>query len=80
MEKSISKEISKYSSIDGVKIDFVILSGDPANIIMDYTEKNKMDMIIMGSNGLQGLAKIKGLWSVSRKVSERIFCPITIIR
>ena len=80
MEKSLSKEISKYSSIDGVKIDFAILSGDPANVIVDYTEKNKIDLVIMGSNGLQGLAKFKGLGNVSRKVSEAVSCLITIIR
>ena len=34
----------------------------------------------MGSNGLQGLVKFKGLGSVSRKVSEAVTCPMTIIR
>lgn len=49
-------------------------------IIVDYAKKNRVDLIIMGSNGLEGLAKIKGWGSVSRKVSERVSCPITIIR
>jgi nucleotide-binding universal stress UspA family protein len=80
MEKSIGKEISKYSPNDIVKIDFAILSGDPTNVIVDCTEKNKIDLVIMGNKGLQGLAKFKGLGSVSRKVSEAVSCPITIIR
>ena len=66
--------------VDGVTFERVIIYGKPANEIVDYAKKNKVDLLIMGSNGLEGLAKIKGLGSVSRKVSERISCPITIIR
>jgi nucleotide-binding universal stress UspA family protein len=47
---------------------------------MDYSNNNRVDLIVMGSNGLQGLAKFKGLGSVSRKVSEAVSCAITIIR
>lgn len=80
IEKSVREKISKFTSIDGVKIDFIILYGNPANEIVDFANKNNVDLLIMGSNGLQGLAKIRGLGSVSRKVSERVSCPITIIR
>jgi len=80
IKKVIKEEISKFESTEGVKIEYSILHGNPANEIVDYATKNKVDLLIMGSNGLQGLAKIKGLGSVSRKVSERVSCPITIIR
>ncbi len=80
MKKVIKEKIIKFESTEGVKIEPSILYGNPANEIVDYATKNKVDLLIMGSNGLQGLAKIKGLGSVSRKVSERVSCPITIIR
>lgn len=80
MKKVIKEKIIKFESTEGVKIEYSILYGNPANEIVDYATKNKVDLLIMGSNGLQGLAKMKGLGSVSRKVSERISCPITIIR
>jgi nucleotide-binding universal stress UspA family protein len=54
--------------------------GDPAIKIVEYAKDNMIDMIIIGSNGLHGFAKIKGLGSVSRKVSENVRCPIVIIR
>ncbi len=80
IKKVIKEKINKFESTEGVKLEYTILYGNPANEIVDYSIKNKVDLLIMGSNGLQGLAKIKGLGSVSRKVSERISCPITIIR
>ncbi len=80
IKKVIKEKIIKFESTEGVKIEYSILYGNPANEIVDYAAKNKVDLLIIGSNGLQGLAKIKGLGSVSRKVSERVLCPITIIR
>ena len=80
MRKAMQEKIDKIGSIDGVKFELVTIYGNPANEIVNYAKENKVDLLIMGSNGLQGLAKIKGLGSVSRKVSERISCPITIIR
>ncbi|CAN5856666.1 hypothetical protein BH23THE1_BH23THE1_26960 [soil metagenome] len=80
IKKVINEKINTFESTEGVKLEYTILYGNPANEIVDYAKKNKVDLLIMGSNGLQGLDKIKGLGSVSRKVSERISCPITIIR
>jgi nucleotide-binding universal stress UspA family protein len=80
IKKVIKEKIIKFESTEGVRIEYSILYGNPANEIVDYAAKNKVDLLIIGSNGLQGLAKIKGLGSVSRKVSEKVSCPITIIR
>ena len=76
----MEEKIKKIGSPKRVEFEWVILYGNPANEIVDFADKKKVDLLIMGSNGLQGLAKIKRLGSVSRKVSERISCPITIIR
>jgi len=48
--------------------------------IGDYSNNNRIDLICMGSNGLQGLTKFKGLGSVSMRVSESVSCALTIIR
>jgi nucleotide-binding universal stress UspA family protein len=80
MQKAMQEKIDKIRSVDGVSFERIIIYGNPANEIVDYAKKNKVDLLIMGSNGLEGLAKIKGWGSVSRKVSERVSCPITIIR
>ncbi len=80
MEEDINKKKEKYRRMEGIRIESVILHGDPSNEIIQYVNNNMIDMIIIGSNGLQGLAKIKSLGSVSRKVSESVQCPIVLIR
>lgn len=80
MRKKMDEKRDKYIDDPGMQISTVIEYGNPADRILDYSSKNKVDLIVMGSQGLRGLAKIKGLGSVSRKVSERVSCPITIIR
>ena len=80
IQKDMDEKKKSYKSIDGIKLESGILYGDPANQIIDYSNNNRVDLIVMGSNGLQGLAKIRGLGSVSRKVSEAVSRPMTIIR
>ncbi len=76
----MNKKNKTYKSIEGIKLEPLVLYGDPANQIIDYSNNKRVDLIVMGSNGLQGIAKFKGLGSVSRKVSEAVSCPMTIIR
>lgn len=80
MKEDIDKKKQKYRRIQGIRIESDILQGDPSNKIIEYAANNMVDMIVMGSNGLHGLAKIKGLGSVSRRVSESVQCPIVFIR
>lgn len=80
MEEDIKEKKLKYESIEGISIESSIAYGDPSIKIVEYANDNLIDMIIIGSNGLHGLAKIKGLGSVSRKVSENVRCPVIIIR
>jgi nucleotide-binding universal stress UspA family protein len=80
IQKDMDEKKKTYKSITGIKLESQILYGDPANQIIEYSNNNRIDLIVMGSNGLQGLAKFKGLGSVSRKVSEAVSRPMTIIR
>ncbi len=81
MEKSLEEKKETYKTIDGIKINSVILNGNPSNQVVDYADNNSVDLIVIGSKGLQGLLKvIKGLGNVSRNVSERVSCPILIVR
>ncbi|MFY0762401.1 universal stress protein [Metabacillus dongyingensis] len=50
-----------------IKVNTVLLDGDPAASICGYTEKNNIDLIVMGSRGLSGIKKWV-LGSVSQKV------------
>jgi nucleotide-binding universal stress UspA family protein len=81
MKKIMYEKKEIYDQISGINIEPIILYGNPAENIVDFVDKNSVDLTVIGSQGLSGVSKIfKGLGSVSRKVSERISCPIVLIR
>ncbi len=56
-----------------------ILTGDPAKVIVNYSKKKKLDVIIMGSRGLGGFSKLL-LGSVSNKVVDHVSSSVLVIR
>jgi nucleotide-binding universal stress UspA family protein len=54
--------------------------GSPAQVIIDVANnKQKVDLIIMGSTGLKGFSKVRALGSVSRHVCENANCPVMLV-
>jgi nucleotide-binding universal stress UspA family protein len=61
------------------KIKAIVLTGEPAEGIINYAEKNKASVIIMASHGRSG---IRGwvMGSVASKVLEATMVPVLLIR
>ena len=53
--------------------------GPPANQIVEYAEKNDIDLIVMGTHGRSGLEKM-WLGSVTEKVLRQAHCPVLVVR
>lgn len=63
------------------QIRIITVVGSPSNKIVDIANDEKVDLIIIGSNGLKGISKLfRGLGMVARTVSERASCTVVIIR
>jgi len=77
-EKDLSK-VTEKSREEGVKASYKIIHDDVSNAILKYSKKNKIDLIIMGSRRMKGLAAIKRIGSTARHVSEHATCPVTIV-
>ena len=57
-----------------------VIIGNPAQVIIDIANnKQKVDLIIMGSTGLKGISKVRVLGSVSRLVCENANCPVMLV-
>ena len=70
-----------YCESKGVKAYYkIIVNGNIAEEILKVAKKKTIDLIVIGSQGLHGIGKIKSLGSVSRKVSELASCPVLIVR
>lgn len=63
----------------GVGATYEIISGKPVEMILKYARGRKVDLIVIGSQGLHGMNKLKVLGSVSRKVSELAPCAVMIV-
>lgn len=64
----------------GTRADYEIITGSPGDVILEFAKKKKISLIVIGSQGLSGIRKIKALGSISRKVSELATCPVLIVR
>ena len=73
------QECAAYCQNKGVKASYKVVAENPAKAILDYAKKNNNDLIIMGSQGLRGIKKIKVLGSVSRQILENASCPVVIV-
>ena len=75
----ILSNCSEIATKKGLVIQTKLLQGNPGSIILDFCEKEKYDIIIMGSRGM-GKFKELVLGSVSSKVLHHSSCPVMIIR
>lgn len=55
-----------------------VVSGDPADRIVDYISSEDIDMVVMGTHGRKGLEKIL-LGSVAAEVVSRSTAPVITI-
>jgi nucleotide-binding universal stress UspA family protein len=81
-KKENQEILSKCSDIahqKGITIKSVLLQGNPAPVILDYSKKENFDLVIMGSRGM-GKFKELILGSVSSKIVHHSPCAIMIIR
>jgi nucleotide-binding universal stress UspA family protein len=58
-----------------------VLVGPPVDKIVEFVDRHKVDLIVMGNRGLRGISRfVRGLGSVSRNVSEKVKCTVMIVK
>ena len=70
------KRVAETNGVSSVESD--IGTGDPANAIIGYANRNGIDLIVLGS---RGLGQVEGMLmgSVSRKVSNLATVPCMVV-
>jgi nucleotide-binding universal stress UspA family protein len=80
-ERTLSYQACVYCKSKGVKAYYkIIINGNITEEILKTAKQKLVDLIVIGSQGLHGISKIKTLGSVSRKVSELADCAVLIVR
>ena len=64
---------------DTVSVETEVWAGDPARTILQYTDNNDVDQIVIGSHGRKGAARVL-LGSVAETVIRRSRVPVTVVR
>lgn len=63
----------------GMPVRTVCLAGKPWRVICDWAAENKVDLIIMPTNGYSGLQHL-WLGSVAERVVQKAPCPVLTVR
>lgn len=71
--------IQKNAGEAGIPLDIRVAYGDPADELLEVAEREKIDVIAIGSSG-KGFIKRKVLGSVSNKVVQNAKCSVYVVR
>ncbi|MBC7084790.1 MAG: universal stress protein [Methanomethylovorans sp.] len=71
--------VAQLAKEAGVDVETVVLEGHPSNEIIDFSQKNEMDIIVMGTLGKSGLDRFL-LGSVAEKVTRNSIVPVLVVK
>ncbi|WP_078551260.1 universal stress protein [Bacillus alkalicellulosilyticus] len=71
--------IERQAQKENIKYEIKIVRGEPGPAIIKYANEYKIDLVVIGSRGLNKLQEMV-LGSVSHKVAKRVTCPVMIVK
>ena len=69
----------KFGSSQYEGLNFAIEMGDPTSEIIDYAEKQQIDLIVMPSRGRSGISRFF-MGSIAERVIRFAHCPVLVLR
>jgi nucleotide-binding universal stress UspA family protein len=66
-------------TIEGVEYEHQLLIGHPADAIIDFVNVHDIDLIVMGTHGRTGLARLV-MGSIAEAVVRRAECPVLTVK
>lgn len=64
---------------EGVEYEHQLLVGHPADAIVDFAKEHDIDLIVMGTHGRTGLARLV-MGSIAEAVVRRAECPVLTVK
>lgn len=72
------REFTPGGSMQDLEIEYSIRKGKPGEEILKFARENKIDMIVMGTQGRTALADVF-VGSATRTVVNRAKCPVLVV-
>lgn len=76
---SMLEDYRKEADKNGIPAEIMMYHGDPAQIILEVSKKEKYDLIIMGTRGRTAFQELL-LGSVSLKIIHHASCPVMVVQ
>ena len=64
---------------DGMRVETRILSGKPAQVITEFATRNRVDLIVVGSQGKSGLERLL-LGSIAESIIRMADCMVLVVK
>lgn len=78
--EQLKDELSRLEPLDrALPVERRLEDGDPATVILQIARETPCDLIVMGTQGRSGLARVL-MGSVAEQVVRRATCPVLTIR
>ena len=78
-DKQATDYVESAGRAANVEVESVILEGNPAEDIIGFAEKNGIDLIVMGTQGITGIKRFL-LGSVAEKVVRHATKSVFVVR
>lgn len=75
----IQREAIEAARLRGLDMAAAIVSGHPAEAIVDYAQGHQVDLIVMGHRGMSNLRRFL-VGSVADRVVDHAPCPVLVVR
>ncbi len=73
------KRVESFLTKEGIKVEGEVLSGRPAEVLIEIADAKGVDLIVMGSHGRTGLDRVM-LGSVSDRVIGYANCAVLVVK
>ncbi|WP_440951460.1 universal stress protein [Methanococcoides sp. FTZ1] len=77
--KRATADVEEAGRRFSVVVESILLKGRPVDEIINYSEKNDVDMIVMGTLGLTGVKRLL-IGSVAENVVRHSKVPVLVVR
>lgn len=72
-------QVAKRLTRAGIKVHPIILTGKPAESLIDYIGSNNVDLVIMATHGRSGITRL--VWgSIAEKVVRSVDVPVLLVK
>ena len=76
--QSYLKKVVAKAKKDGLMVKGVVVEGNPADSIIEYAQKNGVDLIVMSTHGRSGVSRF-AMGSVTDKVIRTAAAPVLVV-